>query len=814
MIPSLISKQTLRFFLKPLGVHQGEEVQVLLLLGKGFFMGIFIATYYTGANTLFLNTFDESYLSKAFIASGILGVISTYLFSRFQTVMSFSNLIVLNLLLIAIIICSLRLGFVYTDSKWLIFLTFILNVPLSALTLLGFWGIVARIFNLRQAKRIIGSIDTGQLLAIIIAFYATPIITSFVPETINFFLISAVSIIISLMFLIAIVSKYDLGKINGKEEKRELKRKIKFKQLYKNNYVVLLSLFLIFSMVAFVFVDYSFLSVTKVKYPEEVDLANFLGVFNGTIMIMSFLMQTFVNDKLISMYGLKTCLMILPILLGTLTIITAFVGTLFGFSVETGTFLFFFLFIVLSKLVITSLRDALENPTIKLFFLPLDNDIRFDIQTKVEGVINQFSVLVAGGAIFLFSLLTFVELIHYSYFLLLIIAGWIYITGKIYFEYKNTLKKKLEEQKLTSKAIEKTDVNSTKLLERKLKSENTNRVVCSIKLLEKIEPVKVESSLIKLVESTSSNIREFAYHEVSTIRHPFALMIVSKQADREQSNEMKTIAHEAVKKLKEAEKINLSKFQFFILVKSSNYQDRKYAAKLLGRINDEEYNPFLIELMRDINTEVRIAALISAGKIKRPELWPLLIENLSSHVYEATAASSLVSIGKAVLPVLHAHFHKSSQKLDVMEKVVRLYGEIGGPLAIEYLWQVIDFPDKHIVTATLYALHKCNYQAGQFHAIRIKQYIEFDARNITWNLAALMEIPKGDVDKNRHLRNSLRAENKNNFNHIYMLLSMLYDEQSIQLVKENIESRTSEGVTFAIELLDVFLDDDIKPYLL
>lgn len=43
---------------------------------------------------------------------------------------------------------------------------------------------------------------------------------------------------------------------------------------------------------------------------------------------------------------------------------------------------------------------------------------------------------------------------------------------------------------------------------------------------------------------------------------------------------------------------------------------------------------------------------------------------------------------------------------------------------------------------------------------------------------------------------------------------MLYDEQSIQLVKENIESRTSEGVTFAIELLDVFLDDDIKPFIL
>jgi hypothetical protein len=43
-----------------------------------------------------------------------------------------------------------------------------------------------------------------------------------------------------------------------------------------------------------------------------------------------------------------------------------------------------------------------------------------------------------------------------------------------------------------------------------------------------------------------------------------------------------------------------------------------------------------------------------------------------------------------------------------------------------------------------------------------------------------------------------------------MLLSMIYDPHSIQLVKENLESNTSEGTTYALELLDVFLSDDIK----
>jgi hypothetical protein len=39
---------------------------------------------------------------------------------------------------------------------------------------------------------------------------------------------------------------------------------------------------------------------------------------------------------------------------------------------------------------------------------------------------------------------------------------------------------------------------------------------------------------------------------------------------------------------------------------------------------------------------------------------------------------------------------------------------------------------------------------------------------------------------------------------------MLYDTRSIQLVKENIDSGTADGITYAIELLDVFLSEQLK----
>ena len=41
-------------------------------------------------------------------------------------------------------------------------------------------------------------------------------------------------------------------------------------------------------------------------------------------------------------------------------------------------------------------------------------------------------------------------------------------------------------------------------------------------------------------------------------------------------------------------------------------------------------------------------------------------------------------------------------------------------------------------------------------------------------------------------------------------MSMLYDAKSIHLIKQNLESGTSEGITYALELLDVLLAEDVK----
>jgi len=158
--------------------------------------------------------------------------------------------------------------------------------------------------------------------------------------------------------------------------------------------------------------------------------------------VLGFLMQSFVNDRVISEYGLRVALMILPVIVGIFTVAAIVAWWLYDFGL-TADIAFFFLFISLSRLFNWSIRDSLENPSFKLYFMPFNIDVRFNIQTKVEGVVNEGARLLAGLLIVGLSLLTFTELIHFSYAVVLLIVGYCFVIDKLYFGYREMIAQKL-----------------------------------------------------------------------------------------------------------------------------------------------------------------------------------------------------------------------------------------------------------------------------------------------------------------------------------------------------------------------------------
>lgn len=819
----------IKALLKFLGGESGEEKPMLLLLGKGFFMGIFLASFQIGAEESFLKSVidmdrevKDTYITYSIFLTGFFGILTTSFFVFLQKKIKFSTLAIANVFAISIIILLFRVFYdklsfiiILGDLPLLPFMLFSLVGPITAVTILGFWGIFGRLFNLKQSKRIIGGIDTGQLSATILAFFSIPFLTSLNVLNDNYDLLTMAGFACLGMFVfsILIIRSYNLDK-SSKLNEGAVSQTASYKDIFTNPYMRMMSLFIVFSMGASVFMQYTFVTSTVTMYAaNEAELRGFLSFFNGAIMIVSFFIQSFVNDKIINDYGLKVALMIMPLVLILFIGAAIIAGHVYGYEQKTENYIYFFLFISVGKLFTASLKDALENPAFKMFFLPLDIKIRFDIQTRIEGVISETATLVAGAMQIGLAALVFVELIHFSYFIIVLAAVVMYFAHKLFQQYKITLKNTLEIQKASYKDQNvRNEVNIINALKAETLSNDPEEVVNALKILEKVDPIQLEPTLITAIQSEKKKVRYYAYVRLNELLCYDKLDELKEEVKYEDDPKLLDLSKKVIDNLEKAEQYELKFSSIKALSRSIQASERILAARLLAKLTQDRFVPYLMELCKDINPEVRVAAIVSAGKLRRPEFWPLFIENLHLATYGNVAMASLVEAGEPVFPLIDTAFYKTNQYHITMLRVIQIIGRIGGYRASELLWKKIDYPNKQIVSEILQTLSYLGFEAREFQAARIKLFIDNFIRNITWNLKALEEIPR--IEKiDRLVRASIEEENRQNYNDVFMMLSMIYDPQSIQLIKENVDLDTNDSVAFAIEMLDLFIDEELKPTL-
>ncbi len=791
-----------------LGVQQEEQTQVYLMLATGFFMGIFIATFQVTAESLFLNKLSDQ-LDKAFLISGVLGIVSTLVFSFFQNRIKFVTLTIGSMVLI--VLATFGLYYFYHNSNENIqngtmFLMYCLIGPITAILLLCYWGIFGRLFNFKQSKRIIGWIDTGQLIAIILANFLIPFTSFLFPDTSNYLIICNISVIGSLVCLIIIAIKFNLARVSsdptGKEE-------TKFSKILKDKYILLLSVFLVISMVTFSFNQFTFQTLLNKQYPDQRDLTNFLAFFNGAIYALSLLMQLFVNDRIMSTYGIRISLFILPAVVALLSVGALLTGGLFGYDIGTSpqTYIYFFLFVAVTRLFNSMIKDSLENPVYKLLFIPLDSRYRFGIQTKVEGVVNESGRFIAGIFIFLFTLAPFFKIVWIPVIVLGLVIAYFRVIQNLYQEYKNKIRSKLEHTDAHQEKLEVGYAEITSRLQTNLSAGDSSKAVFSFRLLEKIDPSKTGVWINTLMKCEEDVTKEFAQRKMNELKglsvsDNYVIRLDKNKVAKDDKNILSKIDVDLI--LNSGGDVQKARIQR--LARSQDATDRHYCAELLLHSQNKENISFLIELLNDPEAKVRSVAIKTAIKKYDNEVISSLIENLGNLNHANEAMNALTMIGEPALNLLDNSFYRAGQNSQIMLRLVQIIGAIGGQKAKEMLWNKIDYPDKVIVSEVLLALGESGFKAGMSQVSRIKYAIESDIADITWNLGAIQEVEEDSDVVSR----ALNREIQNDIEHIYMLLAMLYDTRSIQLVKENIESGTVEGVTYAVELLDVFLSEQLK----
>jgi AAA family ATP:ADP antiporter len=801
-------------FIELLRFKSQEQKQVALMLAVGFFMGVFISTYQVTVDSLFLNRIGHQ-LNKAFLAAGALGIVSTVIFSFFQNRIKFTTLSLISILFIAGVSFGAYWLMHFGNPEWqnyYIFAMYAMSGPITAVLLLSFWGTFGRLFNFRQSKRIIGWIDTGQLIAAILATLVfIPFTTTLIPDPTSYLLVCTGAILIVFILLIIVSSTSKLSKNDPREFGKLVRTQTSMVKLLNDRYILSLSLFLLISMVMLMFSQFSFQELVKQQYSDVRSLTNFNSFFTGAVYGLSLIMQTFVNNRIISNYGLRVSLFILPIVVGTFCVGSIVTGGIFGFDKQSSPagFIYFFLFVALSRLFNWTLRDSLENPVFKLFFIPLDSRFRFTIQSKVEGIVNESARFVAGLLIFLFAFIPWFNVIYISVFIVLLVGAYLLVVNNMYQGYRGKIRLKLETSEDTPDKLEKGFTQVSNRLEQMLITPSSDKAVFSFKLLEKINAAQISVWINNMMNNEDEAARHYAQERMNELKglsvsdQYVIRMDQSKVGDSDRSMLSKADLQMIIDNGGDITKARIQK-----LTRSSNANDRQYAAELMLHTSREECTSYLMELLNDTEPKVRNTAIKTSAKKNNAEVINALIENLGHPAFSNQSMNTLVLVGAQTLSALEAGFYRSGQNTQVMLKIIQVMGRIGGQKARELLWSKIDYPNKVVVSQVLLSLGEAGFKAGISQITRIKYAIEADIADIRWNLSAIQEV--GEEGFSDQIRNSLRWEIQNDIEHIYMLLAMLYDTRSIQLVKENIDSGTAEGITYAIELLDVFLSEQLK----
>ncbi|SHG69046.1 ATP/ADP translocase [Chryseolinea serpens] len=782
--------QIIRF----LDTEPGETGRVGLLFIMSFFMGVFIATITVASQSLFLEHFDEkTQLPIALLVSGAFGLFATIVYNFLQNRIPFQLLAVLSLMVVLVLTAFIEFGEGYfADPRTIYFLGFAQIIPFSFIIYLIFWGAFGRLFNLRQSKRLVGTVDMGAMIASFIAFFSIPQFLGLKGvKTEMLYTVSLISIMCFTGLFIFLSLKY---KTRTFAQEKKMYKKLVLRDFLQNRYILYMSLFVVVSMMAVNFVDYSFFNATTIFLSRE-DLPRFISYFEMTIVIFGFLFQTLATDRIIKEYGLRIPLLINPFLICLFTVVALILGTIFGYSLG------FFMVIAISKLFVRSLRESLDNPTFKLYLLPIESSIRIDVQTKIEGLVTAFASLLAGALIILITKAEFFTLIYITLFTIPLLLFWYFVSNRMNNSYRHTLQDTLLRNKSSMSARVEREYTLNTVLEREVNSSVEQKVIYGLKLMEKLEPALFENALVRLIESTSRKVRAFAEEKIQALglRNDIG------------KTELRSLAEKAYGELEDSDLLSISPEKLLKLSKSVRQSDRILAAKLLRKLVGPRTIFVLLELLRDVDPKVRYEALYTARKVKLSETWPVLIELLNSAAYSHHAAAALKEAGETALPTLEAAFHKSGQSDLVMLRIVQIMGSIGGKYALQLLWKKADYPDKRIVRQILNSLRFINYHAEGREAREVINLLESEMSKTIWNLAALDELP--DVKEFLFLREALEEETRDNYDQIYILLSILYEPRSVQLVRENIESGDPDNIAFAMELLDLFIDPGVKPKL-
>ncbi|MCF0056196.1 HEAT repeat domain-containing protein [Dyadobacter sp. CY356] len=425
-----------RSVLNLLKIKQGEENLVFLLIGYSFFMGGATAVFYTIVVSSFLINFESSFLPYAYIAGGILVYLVGMFIGKLQKMITSEKLGEGMLISLISSIVILLVLYQITGNKWVFFALFIWNRFFVLVNGVTFWAIVGKLFNFQQSKRLSGLINTGEVIASVVAYLSMPLLIKFL--NMNFLLIFVVVLLMACSYLIHTIHRnylsHDLNKVKQTSEIKEHTKPVE--KLDKGYYKVIFIL-AVLPVFGLFYVEYIFFTESRVIFPNKESLASFLAVFFGICSIVEFFIKSFFYNRLLAKYGMRIGIIILPVSLA----FSFLLAVVYGLS--SGPSAIFFACIVLARFFLSAVRKAISDPVYQILYQPIPAAFRLKIQGRIEGRAKSVGGLLAGVILLILHRLSIVDDVALSIVFLAVTMYWIFTSVRGQGAYKQIVRDKV-----------------------------------------------------------------------------------------------------------------------------------------------------------------------------------------------------------------------------------------------------------------------------------------------------------------------------------------------------------------------------------
>jgi len=416
-----------------LRIKSGEAAMVSMLLTQSVFLGIFIGAFDISAHSLLLSTYNEKMMARGYIVSGIMGIILVYIFNWLKTRTLFKSFLVVNLSATAILTLLLWSAMVLFPVKWIVFLVFIMFAPLNILVLLGLWEMSERLFNREQFRRLQPVAETGLITGTLLISLIIPFLLSFRFTVSDILLVSTLSVFLAVFIQIMMGNRFlpFIGEDNPNEPAINDKFQLRSDVFHEDPYFRIIGYFSALSGLTVMFIQYSFMAVTRELYPVAENMAVFLCLFTGSTMIMILFLKLVVFDLFLHNYGLKACLIATPMLVAVFTTMAIAIGSAVGYTPDVpGGFIIFFLLIATTRLISGALKDSVGSPSLKIISQSLRKKSGTEVLSGTLAINNNLLILFSGIVLTVFGLIGSVKIIHFSLLLLIIAFQPFFVPSK------------------------------------------------------------------------------------------------------------------------------------------------------------------------------------------------------------------------------------------------------------------------------------------------------------------------------------------------------------------------------------------------